>query len=156
EVFNSGKSIIQVLVDFGFLTEEQFYQQIAEHLGADLVDLKAYDPPPDVLRLIPAGLARLHGALPLGLSGDTITVAVTDPLNVQIPEDLRFAIGMNIHIVVAPIYQVDDLLKKSYGADTENMDDILAQLGHEQNVTYSDEGQLDMQSVEAEANAAPI
>ena len=156
EISNSGKSALQVLVDFGFLNEDQFYQHVAEHLGTDVVDLKSFEPPPEVMRLIPAGLARLHGAMPIGTSGDAITICLVDPLNLQLPEDLRFALGRNIHVVVAPVYQVDDLLKKCYGADTENMDDILAQLGHEPDVTYAGEGEVDLQSVEAEANAAPI
>jgi type IV pilus assembly protein PilB len=154
EVGNSGKSILQVLVDFGFLSEEQFYHHVAESLGTDFVDLKNFEPPPEIQRLVPAGLARLHGALPIGMSGDAVTVCLTDPLNAQISEDLRFALGRGVHVAVAPVYQVEDLLKKLYGGDVANMDDILSQLGGE--VTFSDEGSLDMQSVEAEANAAPI
>src|SRR2546427_4194199 len=100
EVGNSGKSILQVLVDFGFLSEEQFYHHVAESLGTDVVDLKNFEPPPEIQRLVPAGLARLHGALPIGLSGDAVTVCLTDPLNAQISEDLRFALGRGVHVAV--------------------------------------------------------
>src|SRR5215210_5482446 len=88
EIANSGKDVVQELVDFGVVTEEGFYQTIADSLGTEVVDLSNFEPPTEVLRLIPAGLARLHGALPLGMSGNIITVCLLDPLNSQVTEDL--------------------------------------------------------------------
>src|SRR5450432_4181679 len=155
EMIQSGKSIVETLVDFGFLTEDQFYHTLAESLGTEFVELKDFDPPPEVLRLVPAGLARLHGALPIALNGETITLCLVDPLNPQIAEDLRFALGREIHVVVAPMNQIEDLIKKNFGSDASSMDEILAQLGNE-SIEFGDEGHIDMQSVEAEANATPI
>jgi type IV pilus assembly protein PilB len=155
EISVSGKTVPQTLVDFGFVTEEQFYQVLAESLGTEFVDLKDFEPPQEVLRLVPAGLARLHGALPVGLDGDTITICLTDPLNSQVAEDLRFALGKEIHQVVAPTYQIEDIIRKNYGTDAASMDEILSQLGNEA-IEFGDDGPVDMQSVEAEANATPI
>jgi type IV pilus assembly protein PilB len=154
EIASSGKTVIEILVDYGILTEEQFFQTLATALGTEFVDLKAFEPPPEVLRLIPAGLARLHGALPLGLSGDSITVALVDPLNSQVAEDLRFALGKDIYAVVSPIYQIEDLLKRYYGTDAASMDEILSQLGSE--IEFGQEGAINFKEVEAEANATPI
>src|SRR5581483_1065615 len=155
EIATSGKDVVETLVDFGFTTDEGFYQTLAEALGLDVVNLSGFEPPQDVLRLIPAGLARLHGALPIGMSGDAITVCLVDPMNAQVPEDLRFALGRNIHVVVAPVHQIEELLRKNYGTDAGSMDEILSQLGSEE-IQFGDEGQIDLQNVEAEANAAPI
>ena len=55
-----------------------------------------------MLRLIPSGLARLHRALPMGESENGITVALVDPLDLRAAEDLRFALGKDIQVVVAP------------------------------------------------------
>jgi type IV pilus assembly protein PilB len=155
EISVSGKTVPQTLIDFGFVTEEQFYQVLAESLGTDFVDLKDFEPPQEVLRLVPAGLARLHGALPVALDGETITVCLTDPLNTQIVEDLRFALGKDIRQVVAPTYQIEDIIRKNYGTDAASMDEILAQLGSA-GIEFGDDGPVNMQSVEAEANATPI
>src|SRR4028119_2138854 len=130
EVSNSGSSITQVLVDFGFLTEEQFYENIADSLGTEVVDLRNFEPPPEILRLIPAGLAQLHKALPIGMNGDAITICLADPLDSQIPEDLRFALGRDVYVVVAPVYQIEDTIRKHFGTDAASMDEILAQLGN--------------------------
>ena len=157
EVSRTGKSIVQTLVDFGFVTEPQFYQIIAGAVGTEAIDLRDMEIPEEIVRLIPAGLARLHGALPISFDGSTITVCLVDPLNAQVPEDLRFALEKDIHVVVAPVYQIEDLIKKHYGSDASSLDDILSQLGKVGEVQFGEEGgQVDMQSVEAEANATPI
>ena len=155
EIATSGKDVIQTLTDFGLVTEETLYHQIAESLGTDVVNLEGFEPPPEIVRLLQAGLARLHGAIPIAATGDTITVCLTDPLNPQLAEDLRFALGKNIQVVVAPIAQVEALIQSSYGTDDASLNEILAELGGEQ-IAYGEEGKLDLQNIEAEANATPI
>ncbi len=155
EVAQTGKTLPQTLVDYQFLTEDQFYQIIADSLGADYVDLRGFEPPQDVLRLIPAGLAQLHRALPLGQDGISIQVALADPLNAQTAEDLRFALGKEIQVMVAPVWQIDDAIRKYYGTDASSMDDILAELGGGIEFGGPDGG-INANDLEAEANAAPI
>ena len=55
----NGKTIAQAMVDSGFVDEHGFYQTIAEGLGTEYVDLSEREIPPEILRLIPSGLARL-------------------------------------------------------------------------------------------------
>ena len=155
EISTSGKDVVTTLIDFGLVSEESLYQHIAESLGTEVVDLTGYEVPPEILRLIQAGLARLHGAVPIAFSGDTVTVCLTDPLNPQISEDLRFALGKNVHIVVAPIPQVEALIEKHYGSDEASLNEILAELAGE-SIEYGVDGKMDLQNVEAEANATPI
>jgi len=154
EVNHSGKSLVDVLADFEVCTEQQFYETIAGSLGTDFVDLSTFEPPTEIIRLIPGGLALLHHAFPLGVEHGNIQVALADPLNAQTGEDLRFALGKEIQVIVAPVYQIDDLIKKHYGTDMGSMDDILAQLGGDLEFGGGD-GQ-DMKHLEAEANATPI
>jgi type IV pilus assembly protein PilB len=153
----SGKEIDRVIVDSGVLTEEQFYQGIATSIGTEVVDLDVFDGASQTLHLIPTGLARLHGALPVGASENTIYVAFTDPFNTQIAEDLRFALGREIHPVVAPPAKVQALIQEYYGSETSTLDDVLAQLGENTEVTL-DEGAnaFNAKAVAQEANAAPI
>src|ERR1043165_4746570 len=90
ETIQNGKAIEQAMVDHGIVDEAQFYRAIAEAIGSEVVDLDKVEFPPEILRLIPAGLARLHRALPIGFEGNTIRVALVDPLDTQTIEDLRF------------------------------------------------------------------
>src|SRR5437762_940753 len=104
------------MVDSGFVDETGFYHTIADALGAEYVDLGDKEIPPTILKLIPSGLARLHRALPIGLSGNTLRVALADPLDPRAAEDLRFALGKDVDVVVAPTEQIDNRTKEYYGA----------------------------------------
>src|SRR5258708_4528023 len=88
EVLQTGKSLVEVLVDFQICNEAQLYNAIATFLGTDYVDLTGFEPPPEVVRLLPAGIALLHRAFPLGVESGNIQVALADPLNPQTAEDI--------------------------------------------------------------------
>jgi type IV pilus assembly protein PilB len=158
EVELNGKTVAQAMIDGGFIDEHGFYQTIANGLGTDLIDLAERDIAPEILRLIPSGLARLHGALPVEMSGTTLRVALVDPFDLHAAEDLRFALGKDIHVVVSPSDQIEDLIKQHYGTDTTSMDEVLKQLGQAGellSVSGGREGDGEA-AVEAEANATPI
>jgi len=155
EVELNGKSIEQAMVDGGFVDELGFYQTIANGLGFDFIDLTEHEIAPEVLRFIPSGLARLHGALPIEMSGNALRVALVDPLDHRAAEDLRFALGKDIHVVVSPQDQIENLIKQYYGTDTTSMEEVLKQLGEAGELLQLREGDGEA-SVEAEANATPI
>jgi type IV pilus assembly protein PilB len=149
EVKNTGDSIFHVLKNFGlFETEHDLYQMIAEELAATCVDLKGFSPPQALLDLIPAHLARLHGALPINFDELGLHVALVDPFKPQTMEDLRFATGKDINLLVARPDRVEELINDLYGAGGEELGDILAEFGAGDAQTPKD--------LEAEANAAPI
>ena len=151
----NGKTIEQAMVDGGFVDECAFYQTIADALGTEYVDLKDEEIPPAVLKLIPSGLARLHRALPIGLSGKTLRVALVDPLDPRAAEDLRFALGKDVDVIVAPTERIEERIKEHYGTDTSSMDDILKQLGDGGELLQI-RGEDAAAAAEAEANATPI
>ena len=150
----NGKTIAQAMVDSGFVDERGFYQTIAEGLGTDFIDLAEREIAPEILGLIPSGLARLHGALPVEMSGNILHVALVDPLDHRAAADLRFALSKDIHVVVSPTEQIEDLIKQHYGTDTSSMEDILKHLGQTGELLQLRED--DGATVEAEANATPI
>src|SRR6266849_7260642 len=151
----NGKTIAQAIVDSGFVDERGFYQTIADGLGTEYVDLSEKEIAPKIVRLIPSGLARLHRALPIGMSGNTLRVALVDPLDPRAAEDLRFALGKDVDVVVAPTEQIENRIKEYYGADTSSMEDVLKPLG-EAGELLQIRGDETAAAVEAEANATPI
>ncbi|MGJ8695016.1 MAG: GspE/PulE family protein [Verrucomicrobiaceae bacterium] len=151
EIGSSGKEVGEILADYQVISQrDDIWPVIAQELGTDLVDLEGFEPPEALLSLIPAGMARLHGALPVTYDENGISVCLTDPLNPQILEDLRFAIGQEVKLVVAPDYIVEQKINELYGGEEKAMDDILSQLDGGLNFDGG-EGAL-----EEEANSAPI
>jgi type IV pilus assembly protein PilB len=156
ETSENGKSIDHAMIDNGIVDEAQFYQTLADALSTEVVDLNAVEISPQILKLIPAGLARLHRALPIGIQDNAIRVALADPLDLATIEDLRFALGHDVQVVVAPIAQIDERLRKHYGEDTSSMEDILKQLGAAGELMMISGDAAAGGNVEAEANATPI
>jgi type IV pilus assembly protein PilB len=155
EASMNGKTIAQAMVDSGFVDEHSFYQTIADALATDYIDLSQQEIPPAVLKLVPSGLARLHRALPISVSGNTIRMALADPLDPRAAEDLRFALGKDVDVVVAPTEQIEERIKQHYGSDTASMEEVLKQLGEAGDMMQL-RGDDSAAAVEAEANATPI
>jgi type IV pilus assembly protein PilB len=150
EVSHSGKEIAEILADFQIINHrDDIWPVVASELGAQLVDIRDWSPPEALLALVPAGTARLHGALPVQFDEHGLHVALVDPLNPQTVEDLRFALGREIHVVVAPDYLVEAKINDCYGGEGKAMEDILSQfeIGGDSKST---------QDLESEANSAPI
>ena len=152
----NGKNIEQALIDSGFVDRRGFYQVIADALATDFVELSEGEIPQEILRLVPGGLARLHRALPVGLNDQALDVALIDPLDPRAAEDLRFALGKDVHVVVAPAEEVEERIKRYYGSDSSSMEDILKQLGETGELLALRGTDESATAVEAEANATPI
>ncbi len=147
----SGKDIVELSVEYGlFRNQDEFWAMVADEIGAEYYDLATFEPPLEILQAVPAGMARLCGAFPIQLAPDGLHVALTDPLNPQIIEDLRFGLGMNIVPVVGRQEEVQALIDRHYGTGTDSIQDIFQQLG------VSGKGGLEKGGLEAEANSAPI
>ena len=146
----TGEDILPLLVNYAVLeSTEAIYPLIANELGTEYYDLTSFDPPPELLETIPAGMARLHGALPIWFTNEGLFVALVDPLNPQVLEDLRFALGKEIHAVMARPELVATLIEKFYGRGGESISDVLAQISNANN-------EVSEADIEAEANSAPI
>jgi len=151
EILNSGKVLPQILADFQIIsTPDDLWAIVASELGADLIDLSRWTPPNELLALVPAGMARLHGALPVNFTAEGLQVVLVDPLNPQTVEDLRFALGKEIIVAVAPDYLVEKKINECYGGEGKAMEELLKQLEVGVN------GEVNMADIEAEANSAPI
>jgi type IV pilus assembly protein PilB len=150
EVSTSGKEIAEILADFQVIqTRDDIWPVVASELGTHIVDIRNWTPPEALLALVPAGTARLHGALPVNFDETGLSVALVDPLNPQTVEDLRFALGREIHVVIAPDYLVEAKINECYGGEGKAMEDILSQL-------QIGGDSISTADLESEANSAPI
>ncbi len=155
EVENSGKEVPEILTDYEVIqNKEDVWPIVANELGVGIIkDLVHFNPPPELLAMIPGGMARLHGALPVNIDNEGLTVCLVDPLNPQVLEDLRFALGKEIILAIAPSHIVEKKINESYGGEGQALDEILSQL--KSGSREGGEGGPG-KNVEAEANSAPI
>jgi type IV pilus assembly protein PilB len=160
EQARSGKSFGQILSDFQLVDTDTQLQLIAEHLSTEVVDLGDYEGAPELLKLVPAGTARMYQCLPVAEHNSVLRVAMVDPLNNnQAIDELAFIVGREIQLVVADENTIGKLISRHYGEDTESVTDILKELGSdaeiakevsEATVSGDDAGMADL------ANEVPI
>jgi len=155
-VNNSGKSVVELLVGYGlYESPEDFYQFLSTDLGIAYQDLRGFDPPAELLGLVPSGMARLYGAMPVNIGNEGITMALVDPLNTQVVDDLRFALGKEITLVLSDSEVVQKLIHDHYGGggDDDLMPTTLESIFG--GAKMGDDSMVD-RDIEKEANSAPI
>ena len=155
EFTRTGKPFMDLLIDFGIISEEDLLQVIATSLATDVIDLKNIEIEKSVIDMIDGDTARMYGVIPISFDGQTLTVASRNPLNYHIADELRFILNKDIHIVVAKEKQIESEIEKHYPLETESMKDMLEAL--EVNVDEHEDGQIDnIKDIENMANETPI
>jgi type IV pilus assembly protein PilB len=128
EQSRTGKTIEEVVANSGVIRMTDLYALIAQALGTEVVDVTTMEFPPDLLSLVPPQTARLQGVLPLDFDGSVLRVAVSNPLDPNVVDNLRFATQKDIVIYVAPSAQVFTMIERFYGSETSDMEDVLMSL----------------------------
>jgi type II secretory ATPase GspE/PulE/Tfp pilus assembly ATPase PilB-like protein len=131
-----------LLVDAGVITHEQLNRTLADWMGVRLVDPRALTPETQALRLVPAAVAEREGVLPLMLRDETLVVAVPDPFDKPLLDELRFvadrpvvavgAVAGTLAPAVAAAYRspaVQDAVKAVPVAGTRTLRELAAELG---------------------------
>jgi type IV pilus assembly protein PilB len=89
------------LIKLGYVTEEKLVAFLSKQWGVPAVNLADYKIDPSVLRLIPYEIARKYLIVPVARVGATLTIAMADPSNVFVIDDVKFMTGYNVEAVVS-------------------------------------------------------
>ena len=96
-----GGLIGQCLVSRGACAQKDVTVALADQAGLEIVDLDKTIPEKAALALVDASMAHTFGVLPLRVEGKTLIVALSDPLNTAVIEDLRFTTGVEVRAALA-------------------------------------------------------
>jgi type IV pilus assembly protein PilB len=109
-----------VAMERGLVNEDQLLQATAEVHGMRLANLEDAKPNPEAVKLVQKQMAELYKLVPLSFENDTLTVAMSDPNNLQAMDDLKNLLGIrNVNPVLAPPKQIEALLAKAYSGEKE-------------------------------------
>ncbi|MFO1459584.1 MAG: ATPase, T2SS/T4P/T4SS family [Verrucomicrobiota bacterium] len=126
----SGKPIAQVVQDYGLLDRDTVLQIMAEHLGTSVVEIEEGAITPDVVASVPAESARMYQCMPVALYGDTVQIALVDPLNPAVLDEMGFTVKHPMQLVVADPGDVQKAIAKFYPAQAgSGYLDVLKELG---------------------------
>ena len=112
-----GGLLGQILVSLNYVTEEVVAQVLTAQYGFPFLPLKHYTFDAELIRVIPATVARQYCLVPVDRIGDTLTVAMADPLNTKAIEDIEMLTRCSVQIFVSTISDVIEAIERHYGGE---------------------------------------
>jgi type IV pilus assembly protein PilB len=116
----------KLLIEMGMTDDINIAKTLSNQLNIDFIRISNLKIPKDVLALIPASIAESSMILPISKKGKKIVVAMANPLEQYVIDDLRFITQMDVEIAVAPESEVQEAVDKLYsnGVDEDFAEDI--------------------------------
>ena len=96
-----NKRLGEVLVEQKLLLEDDIAAALAKQFGYEYVDIEGLEISENTKKLIPDELIRKHFIIPLGQKNGDIRVAISDPLDLDLLDMLRFRLNVEIRPCVA-------------------------------------------------------
>jgi type IV pilus assembly protein PilB len=127
----SGKPVSEILQNFGFLETADQLQLIATQLGTEVVELADRDFTAETLAAIPADTARMYKCMPVAVYDSSIQVALADPLNPALVDELAYVLRKEIVPLVADPGEVERTITRFYGDSQSSVAEILKELGQD-------------------------
>ena len=85
----SGDYLCHTIVKLGYAKEEEIFPILANQLGIPYIQIKNFNIEPAVIKKVPAKFVSHYKLMPISMSGDKLTIAMTDPLDSHTLDDIR-------------------------------------------------------------------
>ena len=157
---DQGGRLGSVLIGLGFVSDAIIANALSEHYGLPPVNLAEIEIDQQCLNLIPMETAIRYQVLPLKKVGNTLTVAVADPTDVMILDEIKFMTGFRVEPVVAPESAVKAAIERLFGdfhsIELQRVYDEIVAEGEEYELDLSDKQKVDIAELEKTSSEAPI
>ena len=149
------KRLGEIIVEKGLLTELDILRAISQQYDLPIIDLQQVDIDQEATKVVTEQYCEENLIIPVAFDGDSnnrkLVVAIYDPLNILVTDDLRFRTGNDIVTLLAPKQQILAAIKMNYGREVAKQaaDDLAADLDIEDMKKLGDE-------ITDEVNNAPV
>jgi len=126
-----GSRLGFALVKLGFVQETEITKMLARQYRMPAVDLARFEVDPKIVKMVPADVALKHLVLPLKREGRTLTVAMADPTNLAVLDDLKFITRYDIFPVIAGEYTLRNQLEKHYEQVDQQLGKLIEEIAEE-------------------------
>ncbi|MGO9246655.1 MAG: type II secretion system ATPase GspE [Verrucomicrobiia bacterium] len=120
--------LVDALIAMGRITHMDVSKALASQFNMDTINLAEYRVPDDVLALVPKHVARRYKVVPVYKHDNTITVAISDPLDVDTVDSLRYILRMNVEPVVAAKNDIEASITRYYGSADDTVENMLQEI----------------------------
>src|SRR3954471_1361732 len=158
----SGTRVGYNLIKLGFIEENELTKMLARQYKMPAIDLARFEVDPKIAKMIPTELAVKNLVIPLKRDGRTLTIAMADPTNLGVLEDLKFITRYDIFPVIAGEYTLRNIIEKVFGSsDEQQMASLLDTIqslesGEEVEVVQETEEDVSAAALQAQMEDAPV
>jgi len=111
---DKGGLIGGILVLLGFATEEQIAQSLTTQFGYPYLPLTNYEIDAKIVKLIPENVAVQYNMIIIDKIGNSLTVAMSDPLNIHAIEDVELITSCKVQVFVSTQTDIKESIKRYY------------------------------------------
>lgn len=152
---HTSERIGSILVKLGFITEDDLVEAIARQFRVPAVNPSQLSISKEILNLIPLNIVQKYHAVPFGIMGNVLNVALADPGDLFIIEDVRFLTGKTIQTHVARESSIREVIGRYY--EDENFEEVLGILKEGADTQFFESVEdSDLTSLEGAAEKAPV
>lgn len=120
---NEKKRLGQVLLEKNLIDEDTLTKALAKQYGMKYVNLSKHPPPPEAQGLISRDLIKKHKVVPLGKENGRLSIAVTDPDDLEMLDNLRFRLNSELDLALASPKRMQECIEEITGIDAEQNED---------------------------------
>ena len=113
-----GRKLGDVLVSMGFTTQRRIFEVLEKQLGCKFIDLRTVAIPKELARVLPRAIAKKHNIVPVKLEGDTLYIAMDNPLNFVAVDEAGMASRHQIVTMMSTEEAVTRAITDLYGSET--------------------------------------
>lgn len=122
-------STIEAAIALKFISEQDYLQVLANEYGMEVIDLNNYDIPEEVLASLTPDIVNTYNVIPVMRHDDILTVAMSDPSDMDTLDALRYLLGCDVDAVIAPQEQIQRIIDRHYRTLAESMRKFMGDLG---------------------------
>ncbi len=155
EAQSSDRSVIRVLVDLALVGEEDLLQQLAGLLDVRFLRLEPDDVSAPAAARVPAKVVEHYGVMPVSVDNGTLEVAVSDPFDREVLDELAVVVGAPIRAALATAESIARAIRRHYGVGAETIERLMAEEGNGAALGTADVGTSDL-AEQSEAESASV
>jgi type II secretion system protein E len=148
----TGEFLGVTLSNLGFLKEADMIPVLAKQLDVEYLRLENTNIDSTVIAKVPAKFACHYRLIPLSLKDNVLTIAVSDPMDIHMLDDIRLLLNLDIKPVLAGETDILDAIKKYYGIGAETIEKIMDQAGQANQLPVLPAKTLDIQDMADDAS----
>lgn len=146
EAGKNGLSVLSVIPQLGYASAEKVYEALADFCEMRFVLPSKMDIPQELFSKVPARFATHYGFVPIQERNGTLVVAISDPMNTQLLDDIRLVLKRRIEAVVTTPQEITRVTRDLYGVGADTMEKILI------NAAESMEGIVNLESAQVSSD----